>query len=105
MDSSVSPGRVLSGQPDDQASYLGVDGRPPSRFVRWLCPVPADSSLVPAHHGVWFHDQKRVASTCPSHCRSEDGSVGVGELWSVDLALQDQDLVPEREDLSVACIT
>ena len=31
----------------------------------------------------------------------KDRSIGVGELWSVDLALENQDLVAEGKDLGV----
>lgn len=51
---------------------------------------------MPAEHGVWFDDQERSGATRPghgSHEDTQDGSVGVGEVWSVDLALQNQDLV------------
>lgn len=65
VDASVSPTGILSGQPDDQASHLGVDGWPAPRFVRRLCPMTADSLFVPSEHG----------------------SVDVSELWSFDLAL------------------
>lgn len=105
VDSSVSPVRVLVGQSDDQGSYLGVDGWPASRFVRWLCPVSDDSSAMPAQHRFGFHDHKRVASTGPSHRRpkeGEDRAVDVSELWSVDLTLKDEELVAQCEDLCVA---
>ena len=108
MDSPVSPSRVLAGQPNDQSPDGWVDGRPSPRLVRWLCPASADSLFVPPHHGFGFHDQKRAASTCPSHCipkNTEDGAVDVGEVWSVDLALQNEDLVTEGKDLFVAGIT
>ena len=104
MDSSVSPVRVLLGQPDDQGSYHGVGGWPSSRPVQWLCPMSTHSLFVPAEHGVWFDDQKRVASTCPTDCRpkeGEDRAVGVSELWSVDLTLKDEELVAKCEDLCV----
>ena len=64
---------------------------------------------MPAQYGFGFDDQKRVALMCPTHCRpeeGEDGAVGVGELWSVDLTLQDQELMSEGKDFcvtSVAC--
>ena len=67
--------------------------------------MDSESLSMPAQHGVWFDDQKRVASSRPGHCRSkegEDGSVGVGEVWAVDLTLKDEELVAEREDLCVA---
>ena len=60
--------------------------------------------FVPSEHGVWFHDQKRVASACARHCspeKGEDGPVALGEVWSVDLALQDQELMSEGKDLRV----
>ena len=104
MDSAVSPVRVLVGEANGQSSEFWVDGRPPARTVGRLGPVSADSLFVPSKHGVWFDDQKGVASTCPTHCRpkeGEDGSVGVGEVWSVDLALKNEDLVAEGKDLGV----
>jgi hypothetical protein len=105
VDSAVSPVRVFSRQPDDEGSDVGVDGWPSSRFVRRLCPVFAESLFVPPEHGVWFDDQKRFVSMCPTHDSPEnpkDRPVGVGEVWAVDLTLQDQDLVAECEDLGVA---
>lgn len=62
VDSSVSPVRVLVGESDDQLPDLWVDGRPTSRLVRWLCPVACNSPSVPAQHGFWLDDHKRVAS-------------------------------------------
>lgn len=108
MDAPVSPVRVLVGDSDDQLPDLWVDGRPSSRLVWWLCPVSGDSSSMPAQHGFWFDDQKRVASICPCHRGTEktkDGAVGVGEVWSVDLTLKDEELVAEGEDFGVAGIS
>ena len=107
MDASVSPVRVLAGQPNGQPPELWVDGWPSSRFVRWLCPVSDYPSSMPAQHGVWFDDQKRFALPRPGHRRSkegEDGSVEVSEVWSVDLALQHQDLAAQSEDLGVTVV-
>ncbi len=104
VDSSVSPVRVLVGDSDCEPPDLCVDGWPSSRLVWWLGPVACDSPSMPSEHGFGFDDQERGALTCPCHGRTEkakDGAVGVGELWSVDLALQDQELVAERKDLGV----
>jgi len=108
VDSPVSPVRVLVRHLDDQPPDLGVDGWATLPLVRWLCPVPGDSPSMPSEHGFGFDDQKRVASTGPTHCRpenTEDGSVGVGELWSVDLTLQNEDLVAQCKDLCVSGVS
>ena len=63
---------------------------------------------MPVQIGFWFDDQKRFASTCASHCRpekTENGAVDIRELWLVDLALKDEDLMPESQDLGVTLIT
>ncbi len=63
---------------------------------------------MPAKDSFGFDDQKRVASMCPTHCRpeeGEDGAVGVSELWSVDLTLQDQELMSEGKDLCVTSVS
>lgn len=96
--------RTYRGEPTDQVVRRRDDGWPTSRLVRWLCPVSGDPLFVPSQDSFGFHDQKRVASMCPTHCRpkeGKDGPVGLGELWSVDLTLQDQDLVAQCEDLCV----
>lgn len=70
--------------------------------------MSADSSSMPAQHGVWFDDQKRVALTCPCHDGAENPKnrpVGVGEVWSVDLALQDEELVAQSEDFRVTGVS
>ncbi|MFT5433354.1 MAG: hypothetical protein ACI9OJ_004060 [Myxococcota bacterium] len=90
VDAPVSPVGVLTGHPSDQPPEVWVDGWAASRFVRWLGPVSADSLFVPSQNCFGFDNQKRVVSACPRHCRPEKGedrAVGVGEVWSVDLAL------------------
>ena len=90
VDAPVSPVRVLVGNSECEPPEMRVDGRPTSRLVRWLGPMSGDLLSMPAQHGFWFDDQKRVAMTYPTYCRPEEGKdrpVGVGELWSIDLAL------------------
>ena len=66
--------------------------------------MACDSSSMPSEHGFGFDDQERVALTCPCHDGPEnpkDRAVGVGEVWSVDLTLKNEELVAERKDLGV----
>ena len=108
VDSSVSPVRVLAGQSDGQPPDLGVDRWATSRPVRRLCPVACDSPSMPSEHRFWFDDQKRVASASARHCspeKTKDGSVRVGELWSVDLTLQNEELVAQCKDLCVTGVS
>jgi hypothetical protein len=69
--------------------------------------MTADSSSVPLEHCFGFDDQKRVPCSVAVHCRveqREDCPVGVGVPRSSDLTLQDENLVPEGEDLGVASV-
>ncbi len=70
--------------------------------------MASDKPPVPTQHGLWTNDQKRGPLAGTLHRRGEnskDRPVGVGELWPADLALQDEDLVAESENLGVARIT
>jgi hypothetical protein len=66
--------------------------------------MTADSSSVPSQDGFWCDDQKRNVPTGTFHRGVEEGKdrpIGVAELWSVDLTLENQDLVAEGKDLGV----
>jgi hypothetical protein len=63
------------------------------------------ASSVPAKHCFGFDDQKRSVPTGTCHRGVEerkDRPIGVGEPWSADLTLENQDLVAEGEDFGVA---
>jgi hypothetical protein len=63
---------------------------------------------VPSEHCFGFDDQKRGSRSSTVDCRveqREDCSVGVGEPRSSDLTLQDENLVPQGQDLCVARIS
>jgi hypothetical protein len=67
--------------------------------------VAGDESAVPAQNGLRTNDQERGALAGAFHGRSENSEncrVGVGDLWSADLALKNADLVAEGENLGVA---
>ncbi|CAN5835089.1 hypothetical protein BH23ACT4_BH23ACT4_08330 [soil metagenome] len=89
-------------------SEFGVDGW--SSWFRgwWLGPVAGDETSMPPDDGLGPHDMEHVgeASTVQhAGCQREGRTIRVGELSSVDLALQHQDLMPEGEDLGVAFVT
>jgi hypothetical protein len=69
--------------------------------------VSGDESSVPAEHGRGIDYQEHLgeASTVQrAGDRGEDRAVGLGEPRSRDLALQDQDLMTQGEDLDVAFV-
>ncbi len=62
---------------------------------------------MPAQHGLGANNEKRCPLAGAFHRRgenSEDRPVRVGELGSVDLALEHEDLMAEGENLGVAGI-
>lgn len=65
-------------------------------------------SAVPAEHGDRLDDEEHLGESVAvdglgKHC--EDRAVGVGEPRPLDMALQDEDLVPQGQDLGVAAVT
>ena len=107
VDPPVSPVRVLSGHSDDQLPDFGFDWWPAPFRGRGFGPVPGDESPVPADHRCGFHDEEQLGQTAAiEHPRKqgEDRPIGLGELRSVDLALEHDELMAQREDLGVALI-
>ena len=108
VDASVSPVGVLCGESDDQLSDFGFGWWSAPLGGGWLGPVSGDEPAVPPDDRRRFHDEEHLGET-PSverageHC--EDRAVCFGELRSFDLALEHDELVPQREDLGVALIT
>jgi len=107
VDTSVAPARVLDVEAQHQSTEL--------RWCRWpsgsglwrLGPVPGDETAVPADHRRWSHDQHDLAesSTIESsreHC--QDRPIRRGEPRTVNLALQDEDLVAKGENLCVTLV-
>jgi hypothetical protein len=69
--------------------------------------VAGDESTVPTDHRLGLHDQhdlRQPGSSEGGRQDREDRAVGVGEARLVDLSLQDQDLMSQREDLSVSLV-
>ncbi len=104
-DTPVSPVGVLVGEADDQTPEFGVD-RWASAFGRGrLGQVPCDESTMPSKHRLRSDNQERRRAARAIHRAAEEGkhrAVGFVESRLVDLALQHEELVAERKDLSVA---
>ena len=99
----LSPARRIG-----QFSELGVDGW--SSWFRgwWLGPVAGDETSMPPDDCFGPHDMEHVGeASAVQHAggEREDRAIRVGELSSVDLALQHQDLISEGEDLGVTFVT
>jgi hypothetical protein len=70
--------------------------------------LAGDKAPLPTQHRVGANDQERTVVAGSVHGRAEhreDRSVGVSELRSGDLALQNQNLVAQRQDLGGAGAT
>jgi hypothetical protein len=69
--------------------------------------VAGDEAAVPADQRCRLHDQEHLGQAWSIERtgeRGEDGAVRVGKPGPFDLALQDQHLVAQGEDLGVAFI-
>ncbi len=69
--------------------------------------MAGDESSMPAEHGGGLDDEEHLAEPAALdglRQHREDGSVGLGQPWPLHLALEDQDLVPQGQDLGVAAI-
>ena len=86
MDASIAPGRVLGGEAEDELADRGC-GRGASRSSRGMCPVTSDAASVPAQQCFGCDDPTRSFGAGERGSdRAEQGSVGVVECGSVDLA-------------------
>lgn len=82
-------------------SSPAIGDRQSPTFTRWrLCPLAGDQASVPAEDRGGLHDPHHVGEAPPvehGHEHSEDRAVGLGGLCTVDLTLQDVDLVPSGD--------
>jgi hypothetical protein len=105
VDASVSPGRVLAGQAQDESADRADGARaraPPRRAGRGMAPL--DQIAVPAQQRVRACQQQELAQLAHREVveqSREHHAIGLGERGLADLALQDDELVPQRQDLDV----
>ena len=101
VDAAVAPGRVLSGEAQNESPDIDR-GRWASRSSRGMCPVTGDAATVPLEQGVGCDDP--ACSTWAGERggdRAEHGAVSVVDGGSVDLTAEDGELVAEHDDLEV----
>ncbi len=107
VESTVAPAGVLAGESDDEFADFGFHGWPPAPRGWWLSPESGDESTMPADHCLWPDDDEDFgeASTV-EHAgeHREDRPVGLGEFGSFDLALEDDELMAQREDFGVTLV-
>ncbi len=69
--------------------------------------MPGDESAVPPNNGGRSDDEEHLGEPMTVdglRQHGEDRAVGLAEAWAADLTLQDQDLMPQSEDLGIASI-
>ena len=100
MDSRSAPGRVVSSHLTDEAPDLGTRGG----AARQGLPSPdeAKRAAVPGDHGVGLDQDQAVLPALPAtQDQGPEGSVPACERQaSLSGPFQDEDLVPEGQDLS-----
>ena len=105
MDAPVPPRGVLSGEAQDQGADGADGGRSstPSRYAgRGM--LLLEQVAVPSQDGFWTYKQQELAELARREVVEQAGknrAVGLGEGGSADMALQNHELVSEREDLDV----
>ena len=107
VDTPVTPCGVLRSEVDCESSEFGVGWESTSRRFARVDPMFGDEAFVPGDHGSGLHDQHDLVEFRPREDRREDCEdcpVGVGELWSVDLALEHEDLMAEGKDFGVPMV-
>ena len=100
-DPSITLGRVLASEPNNQRLQATIERRPPRGSVR-VRPTPPDQLAMPTQQRRRAHGQTRpgVSRQRPRE-RGEDRSIDGTEPRSQRLPAQDRQLVPEHQDLEL----
>ena len=105
VDSPVAPAGVFSREAQDEGADAAGGGRSAGLFgARRLGVAAAQQVAVPAQDGVGGDDQMELSQRWSGdgvEQGCEERSVGRGEPGLVDLALQDGELVAQRQDFDV----
>ena len=107
VDVPVAPGRVVGVEADHEAAELAWCGRSAGSGLWWLGPVVGDQASVPADHSGGLDDQHGAVEPPTvegTRNHREDRPVSGCESWSLNLSLEDEDLMAEGEDLGVMSV-
>ena len=100
VDPGGTPGRVVSRHLTDEAADLG--GRRGTARQRLPSPEEAERTAMPGDHGLWLDQDQAVFPAAPAtQDQGPEGPVQRRERQaSLSRAFQDEELVPEGQDLS-----
>ena len=100
-DALIAPAGILAGQPQHGLSKIRRDGWAAARAVR-VAPASRDQIAVPAQQRR-RSDQERAPRGAAQHPGqgSQEDSIGVLEIRSVDLTAEHRDLVAQHKDLDL----
>jgi hypothetical protein len=101
LNPALAPMRVFSGHANDQVAYLLWDPwATTTGSTSASRPAAADQFPVPAQDGGWCEQQAADGESAAESCEKQ--AVGREQVWSLDPAAQDGDLVPEGQQLEIA---
>ena len=105
---SVAPARVVGVEAEHESADLARRGRSAGSGLWWLGPVAGAEASVPPDDGGRLddqHDAVEPATVEGTRQYGQDRSVCRSEPWSLDLSLEDEDLMAKRQDLGVTLVT
>jgi hypothetical protein len=101
LDPALAPTRVFRCHANDQTAYLLWDRRATTRgSTSESRPAAADQFPVPAQDGGRGEQQATDGESAAESCQKQ--AVGREQVWSLDMAAQDRDLMPEGQQLEIA---
>ncbi len=108
VDTAVAPCLVLDVEAQYESSGFGRGWGPSGSGLWGLGPVARDEPSVPADHGGGLDDQHHPVETAPVKATGQYrkyGPVGGCESGSLQLSLQNEDLMAQRQDLGITLVT
>jgi len=100
-DAFPSPETVLPGHLLDQGDGFACYPWAPAPEVRFELPEQAEALAMPAQESVRFEDEEGCLPTPDTTCKEDEPeAIGLGEAWFIDLAMEDDELLPEEGILS-----
>ena len=94
LNPALAPTRVFPGDANDQAAYLLWDRRSTTtRSTSESRPAAANQFPVPAQDGGRCEQQAADGESAAESCQTQ--AVGWEQVWLLDVAAQDGDLMPE----------